>query len=60
MDSLFNDMTEQEYKEKLQVREQLSQGDRLRLLEYEFDLLLTGAPSEAIKAMGIIREPKKT
>jgi hypothetical protein len=28
-------MTEQEYKEKLQVREQLSQLDRLRVLEYE-------------------------
>jgi hypothetical protein len=33
-------MTEQEYKDKLAVREQLSQSDRLRLLEYEFGKLM--------------------
>jgi hypothetical protein len=32
-------MTEQEYKEKIQVREQLSQLDRLRVLEYELQKL---------------------
>ena len=34
-------MSEAEYKEKLQVREQLSQFDRLRVLEYEFQKLLS-------------------
>ena len=29
-------MSEQEYKDKIKVRGQLSQADRLRILEYEF------------------------
>jgi hypothetical protein len=33
-------MTEQEYMDKLQVREQLSISDRLRVLEYEVQQLI--------------------
>jgi len=50
-------MTEQEYKDKLQVREQLSLADRLRLLEYEFNLLIDVIPEQQ-RPIGLIRESK--
>ena len=52
-------MTEQEYKDKLAVREHLSQFDRLRLLEHEFNLLISIIPADELTRSGIIRNSEE-